>query len=122
MLRIVSAVVLSGLLAACGQPSEPQTDAGAAAPLDYIDAVPIDEDAPPPVVQPEPAAKKSETEEPATEPTAEAEAPAAPQPAAPVAAEPEARPDDAAEATRRANETTPAPPAGAADDATPRAD
>ena len=106
MLRIVIAIGLSGLLAACGQQAQPAGEGGAAAPLDFIDAVPIDEDAPAPVAQPETAAKKEEPKEAEEEADEEAEAPAitvaAPTPAAtPRPATPSA---DAATATRRANE------------------
>ena len=111
MQRIAIAVVLSGLLAACGQPSQPKGKAGAPAQLDYIDAVPISEDDWPPVVQPQAPAKKdaarTERDE-AVTPAAEAiPAPAAqptppPQPTA--AAPVSTPPTDAASATRRANE------------------
>ena len=114
MQRLVIAVVLSGLLAACGQQSGAGTEAGApVGELDYIDAVPIDEDAPAPVVQPEAAAKTDEPEEDSkpeaeeAEETAEVEAEPArtpsPEPAAPAPA------TTAAEATRRANESTATP-------------
>ena len=102
MQRIVIAVVLSGLLAACGQQAQPTREGGAPGQsLDYIDAVPIDKDARPPVVQPEPAAKKAEPQEDRAESdTAEAEAAPVrtptPEPAAPA--------NDATTATRRANE------------------
>ena len=117
MQRLVIAVVLSGLLAACGQQSGAGTEAGApVGELDYIDAVPIDEDAPAPVVQPEAAAKADEPEEDSepkaegaeeAEETAEVEAEPvrtpSPEPAAPAPA------TTAAEATRRANESTATP-------------
>ena len=104
MQRIVIVIVLSGFLAACQQQAPAAGEAGtAAAELDFIEAVPIDEDAPPPVVQPEPAAKKAEPQEDRAEPdTAETEAEDAPvrtptpEPAAPA--------NDATTATRRANE------------------
>lgn len=115
MQRLVIAVVLSGLLAACGQQSGAGTEAGApVGELDYIDAVPIDEDAPAPVVQPEAAAKTDEPEEdsePETEETAEDADEAepvrtpSPEPAAPAPAPA----TTAAEATRRANESTATP-------------
>lgn len=106
MRRIAIAIGLCGLLAACGQPSETTAEGGTGAPLDFIDAVPITEDAPPPVVEPQTAAKKDEEEdedrdEPAEEKAAEAPAPTP-------APEPSATPEDA---TRRANETTAAPEA-----------
>ena len=107
MRRIVLAVGLCGLLAACGQEAQPVGPDGAPAQeLDYIDAVPIDEDAPPPVAQPETAAKKEEPKEAEEATEDEDEAPsvtvAAPPPTAtPRPATPSA---DAATATRRANE------------------
>ena len=107
MRRIVLAVGLCGLLAACGQEAKPVGPDGAPAQeLDYIDAVPIDEDAPVPVAEPQTAAKKEEPEEDreeAEEAEDEAEAEAAPAPArtTPPAATPSS---DAASATRRANE------------------
>lgn len=109
MQRIVIAVLLSGLLAGCGQQAPAGGEAGApVAELDFIEAVPIDEDAPAPVAQPQPAAKK---EEPKTEAATEDKAPDAEARSAPPAPEPAA--DDAASATRRANETTATPDAGA---------
>ena len=108
MQRIVIAVALSGLLTACGQQSQPVGADGAPAQLDYIDAVPIDKDAPPPVAQPEAAAKKDEPET-ERKPPDGAEAPETAAPAAPASPEPAAKPDDAAAATRRANETTATP-------------
>ncbi len=116
MQRIVIAVVLSGLLAACGQQSGAKTEAGTpVGDLDYIDAVPIDESAPPPVVEPEPVAKKDEPE--AETKADEADAPETAAPAAPPSPEPAVKADDAAAATRRANETTATPY-----ETTPRAD
>ena len=108
MQRIVIAVALSGLLTACGQQSQPVAAGGAPAQLDYIDAVPIDKDAPAPVVQPRPAATKDEPE-PETKPADGDEAPPTAAPAAPPSPEPAAKIDDAAAATRRANETTATP-------------
>lgn len=112
MQRIVIAVVLSGLLAACGQQAPAVGEAGApAAELDFIEAVPIDRDAPAPVAQPRPAAKK---EEPKTDADTEDKTPDAEPPGAPPPSAEPAKADDAASATRRANETTPTPDAGAA--------
>lgn len=120
MRRIVLTVGLCGLLAACGQQAQPAAPGGASGPeLDYIDAVPIDEDAPPPVVQPQTAAKKEEPKaEEAGAETAEADtAPApdstptptpaptpTPTPAPTAVPRPAPPADDAAAATRRANE------------------
>lgn len=106
MRRIAFAIGLSGLLAACGQQAQPAGEGGAPGqPLDYIDAVPITEDAP--VARPEPTAKKGEAEEEETTP-AEAEksdaAPAATAPAPAATPRPAAPSADAATATRRANE------------------
>ncbi|WP_428150432.1 hypothetical protein [Brevundimonas sp.] len=110
MQRIAIAVVLSGLLAACGQQAPATGEAGApAAELDFIEAVPIDEDAPAPIAQPRPAATKEASEEdrePAEDKAAEATAAPAGSPT-PVPAAPAS---DAASATRRANETTATPP------------
>jgi|GEM_PF-6312850 len=108
MQRIAVAVVLSGLLAACGQQAPKAGEPGApAAELDFIEAVPIDEDAPAPVAQPQPAAKKEEpeTERAVEEKASDAEAPTTPPPSA----QPAPKADDAATATRRANETTATP-------------
>ena len=108
MRRIVLAVGLCGLLAACGQEAQPVGPDGAPAQeLDFIDAVPIDKDAPlpPRVTEPQTAAKKEEPEEVEEETEEEAETPAVTV-AAP-AATPAPRPapvNDAAAATRRANE------------------
>ena len=100
MQRIAIAVVLSGLVAACGQPSQPASKAGGPAQLDYIDAVPMSEDDWPPVVQPQAPAKKDEAVTLAAE--------AAPAPVATPTPRPEptvpAPPADAVSATRRANE------------------
>ncbi len=107
MQRIAIAVVLSGLLAACGQPSQPASKAGGPAQLDYIDAVPMSEDDWPPVVQPQAPAKKDEARaelDEAVTPAAEA----APAPAASPTPQSEPKapppPTDAGAATRRANE------------------
>ena len=120
MQRIVIAVILSGLLAACGQQSGTRTEAGApAAELDFIEAVPIDKNAPPPVAQPQTAAKKEEPEEdkaPAAEEKSDAE------PARTATPEPAAPASDAAEATRRANETTATPYVATPPETTPRPD
>lgn len=107
MRRTVFAIGLTGLLAACGQQAQPAGEGGApAAALDYIDAVPIDKNAPPPVAEPQTAAKKEEPEEAEKEPeAAEPEAAEAPATTAPPAPEPAPKVDDAAAATRRANET-----------------
>ena len=105
-IAIAIAVLLSGLAAACGQQAPAAGGAGApVAELDFIEAVPIDENAPAPIAQPQPAAKK---EEPKTE-AAETEAPETAAPAAPPSPEPAAKIDDATAATRRANETTATP-------------
>ena len=116
MRRIVLTVGLCGLLAACGQEARPAASGGASGPeLDYIDAVPIDKDAPPPVVQPQTAAKKEEpkAEEAGAETVEAVTAPAlvsapaptpTPTPAPTAAPRPVAPVDDAAAATRRANE------------------
>ena len=119
MQRIVIAVILSGLVAACGQPSQPVTEGGATAPLDYIDAMPIDKNAPPPLAQPKPAAKKDEPEE-DREPAAEEKSDA--EPARTTTPEPAAPAADAAEATRRANETTATPYVATPPETTPRPD
>lgn len=112
MRRIVLVLAAGGLLAACGQEARPVGPDGAPAQtLDYIDAVPIDKDAPPPVAEPQTADKKEEPEEKRDEdkdeaPTAEekAETPAPAQTAAPTPPRPAAPSNDAATATRRANE------------------
>ena len=116
MQRVAVAILLSGLVAACGQQTPKAGEAGApVAELDYIDAVPIDEDAPAPVARPEPAARKeepkTETETTATEADASAtNAPAQALTQAPVSSpQPAAKSDDATAATRRANETTATP-------------
>ena len=107
MRRIVIAIGLSGLLAACGQQAQPAGEGGSAAPLDFIDAVPIDENAPAPVAQPQAAARK---EEPEAEKAAEKDEPETPAAqTTPSTTEPPAEADDAASATRRANETTATP-------------
>lgn len=114
MQRIAIAVVLSGFLAACGQQSPGDGERGVpVAELDFIEAVPIDKDAPAPIAQPQPqpATKK---EQPKTEAAAEDKAPeaevlSARQPSS----EPAATADDAAAATRQANQTTVTPDAGA---------
>lgn len=109
MRRIAISVVLSGLLAACGQQSPAAGEAGApVAGLDFIEAVPIVEDEVAPVAQPRPAAKK---EDPKTdvEPAEEKAAEAAPARTAPP--EPAATIDEATSATRRANEAAAAPDA-----------
>jgi len=110
--RIAGAVILSGLLAACGPQTPAAGEPGGPTPeLDFIDAVPIDEDAPAPIARPQPAAKK---EEPETEAAAEDKAPDAEALSAPPPSpEPAATADDAATATRQANETTATPDAGA---------
>ncbi|MGV3580459.1 hypothetical protein [Brevundimonas sp.] len=110
MRRIVLTVGLCGLLAACGQEAQPVGPDGAPAQeLDFIDAVPIDKDAPlpPRVTEPQTAAEKEEPEE--TEEEVEEEAEAAPEvtvaPTPAPAATPRPAPtNDAAAATRRANE------------------
>lgn len=109
-IAITIAVVLSGLLAACGQQSPAAGEAGApAAQLDFIEAVPMDKDAPAPVAQPRPATRKDEPEA-DREPVAEDKAPdAEARTAPPPPAEPAAKADDAMTATRRANETTATP-------------
>lgn len=116
MQRIVIAVAISALVAACGDRGPADGEVGTpTGPLDYIDAVPIDEDAPPPVVEAAPEAKTEEVEaekaeaEPAETEEAETEAaqsPAAPAPTrtAPVTPPPAAPSPAAATATRRANE------------------
>ena len=112
MRRIVLAVGLCGLLAACGQEAQPVGPDGAPAQeLDFIDAVPIDKDAPlpPRVTEPQTAAKKEEPEEAEEETEEEAETPSVTvaAPAATPAPAPAPRPapaNDAAAATRRANE------------------
>ncbi|WGM30114.1 hypothetical protein [Brevundimonas sp. NIBR11] len=111
MRRIVMVLAAGGLLAACGQEAQPVGPDGAPAQtLDYIDAVPIDKDAPPPVVQPQTADKKEEPEQAREEERAEetaAPAAATVGPAAqatPTPPRPAAPANDAAAATRRANE------------------
>ena len=109
MKRIAIAVVLSGLVAACQQqaPAIGEKGTPVTGELDYIDAVPIDENEPvAPVARSQTAAKKEEPEEEREEAKAEEAAPAQA-----AAAEPAAPSGDAATATRRANETTAAPPA-----------
>ena len=111
MRPITIAIVLSGLLAACGQQSPAAGEAGApVAELDFIEAVPIVEEEAAPVVQPQPAAKKKE---PKTEAATENKAPDAEARSAPPPSAEPATADDAATATRRANETTAMPDAGA---------
>ena len=103
MRRIVIAIGLCGLLAACGQEAQAPGSGGAPGQqLDYIDAVPITEDETPPVAQPQTADKKEEPEEEREEDKADAEAASAP--AATPTPEPAAPSADAATATRRANE------------------
>ncbi|WP_309627996.1 hypothetical protein [Brevundimonas sp.] len=109
MQRIVIVGVLSGLLAACGQQAPAVGEAGTpAAELDFIEAVPIVEEEPAPVVQPQPAPKKEEAAK-APEPEEKLSAETtrtAPEPAAAI--------DAATSATQRANEAAaagePAPP------------
>ena len=109
MQRIAIAVVLSGLLAACGQPSPASGEAGApVAELDFIEAVPIVEDDGPPVARPEPAAKKEDPAKDADPAEDKAEEAV---PARTPAPEPAAATDDATSATRRANEAAAAPEA-----------
>lgn len=106
MRRIAIAIGLCGVLAACGQRAEPAAEGGTGAPLDFIDAVPITEDAPPPVVEPQAPAKKEEREEEREEVATEEKA------AEPAESTPEPTPADNAEAaTRRANETATPPEA-----------
>src|SRR4051812_24142983 len=111
MQRVAIAVVLSGFLAACGQQAPAKGEAGApVGALDYIDAVPIDENAPPPVIQAQPTATKDEPEtETKADETDKAETPAATAAVAPPSPEPATKADDATAATRRANETTATP-------------
>lgn len=106
MLRIAIAIGLSGLLVACGEPSRSAVEGAAPTQLDYIDAVPLDKSAPIPVARSLPVARKEEAEK-SAEPAAEVKIETQTAPAAP-AAPPTPRPtppvDDAAAATRRANE------------------
>lgn len=108
MRRIAIAIGLCGLLAACGQRAEPVAEGGTGAPLDFIDAVPITEDAPPPIVEPQTSTKKEEPEE-EREEVATEESATEPAVSTPT---PEPTPADNAEAaTRRANETATPPDA-----------
>lgn len=109
MRRIAIAIGLCGLLAACGQESRPTAEGGTGAPLDFIDAVPITEDAPPPVAQPQTAAKKEEEPEEDREEPAEDEKAA--EPARPTPTPDPAPADNAEAATRRANENATPPEA-----------
>ena len=118
MHRIAVAVLLSGLVAGCGQPSPAAGTTGSpAAELDFIEAVPIPRDAPAPVAQPQPVAKKDEAE---TETKAAKAEPAT----AAVASQPSPEPevDQAAAATRKANETTATPYLSAASETPARPD
>ena len=118
MHRISIAVLLSGLVAGCGQPSPAAGTAGApAAELDFIEAVPIAKDAPAPVALPQPAAKKDEAE---TETKAAKAEPATAAAASPPSPEPKV--DQAAAATRKANETTATPYLNAAPETPARPD
>lgn len=111
MLRIAIAIGFCGLIAACGEQAQPAGPGAPSAPLDYIDAVPITEDAAPPVATPPAPAKKEEPEE--EEAEAEAEkaetvtvpaSTATPAPAPAAAPRPAPPANDAAAATRQANE------------------
>ena len=116
MQRIAISIVLAGLLAACGQQSPGDGERGVpVAQLDFIESVPIDKDAPAPIAQPQPQPQPAtKKEQPKTEAAAEDKAPeaevlSARQPSS----EPAATADDAAAATRQANQTTVTPDAGA---------